>query len=81
MIEAMAGTKQIPASEYERYPRHFFRDRAGRGYTVYMNDNDDSDDAPVYVKQVAAHVHVDKVTLEQWSNAVLNHGMHNEESY
>ena len=74
----MSGRKQRPRSEYEQYQRHFFRDRAGRGYTVYMNPDDDRDDAAVYVKQVADHVHIDKVTLDQWSNAVLSHGMHAE---
>jgi hypothetical protein len=77
----MAGKKQIPAAEYEKYPRHFFRDRAGRGYIVYMDGDDDNDNAPVYVKQVADHVHIDKVTLDQWSNAILNHGMSSEETY
>lgn len=72
MARAQDGMEYIPASEYERYPVHHFRDRTGRYYTVYM---DDSGDGPIYVKQVTDTVRVEKVTEEQWANAILNHDM------
>jgi hypothetical protein len=76
MARAKDGMDYIPASEYEKYPRHHFRDRAGRAYTVYMDIDDQ--DGPVYIVQVADHVRVDKATSEQWGNAILNHGMYEE---
>jgi hypothetical protein len=73
MPRAVAGKPYIKREEYEQYPLHHFRDRNGNGYYVYMDA--DTDEGPVYVKQVADHVRIDKVTKEQWSNALLNHGM------
>jgi hypothetical protein len=73
----MAGKKQIPAAEYKQYPLHYFRDKRGNLYYVYMDIHDQ--DGPVYIKQVADHVRIDKVTSEQWGNAILNHGMYEEE--
>jgi hypothetical protein len=72
MARAQDGMRYIPASEYEQYPRHHFRDRTGRAYTVYMED---AGDGPIYVKQVTDTVRVQKINEEQWANAILNHGM------
>lgn len=69
----MAGQKQIPKAEYEHLSVHHFRDHHGNYYTVYWDDHDD--DGPIYVKQVRDHVTVQKVTPDQWENAVLNHGL------
>ena len=75
----MSGKKLIPASEYEQYGKHSFRDKCGNLYYVYMDVDDDRDEAPVYIKQVTSYgTHIDKATLEQWSNAIINHGMYNE---
>ena len=75
----MSGKKLIPASEYEQYEKYSFRDKGGKLYYVYMDVDDNRDDAPVYVKQVSGYgTHIDKVTLEQWSNAILNHGMYDD---
>lgn len=74
MPKAAEGKLYITRKEYERFPAHHFRDRAGYYYTVYMDEDDPH--GPVYVKQVRDHVTVDLLTAEEWENAILNHGLH-----
>lgn len=61
----------VVKAEYEHLRVVHYRMGSGHAVTTYWDDK-----GTVYVKTVGDHVKVEKVTEDQFENAVLNHDLH-----
>ena len=62
--------KPMAKSEYEHLRTMSCRSRSGERIVTYWDDQ-----GGVFVKTFGDHIKVEKVTEEQWENAVMNHGI------
>lgn len=61
----------FPRAEYEHLPSQSCRMENGHRVVAHF----DNAHGFVYVKTFGDHIRVQKVTAQQWENAVLNHNM------